>query len=161
MKNAPERLSYRGRPDYVLWPAICSLAVVTLFMAVAGVLYWPTPEVAFFSDNSPVSWLSSAQLWAIAVLALRLAADRTLPVRLGLWLSLAMVVLAFDEQFMLHEHWKYGCINWVDACRHHWVTELPIMLVGIVGAATAVRLHYSLGSQSARIVLWLSLSVGK
>lgn len=129
-------------------------------MLVAATLYWPVPEVAFMSDNSPVSWLSSAQLWAIALLSLRLAVDRSLPLSLGLWLSAAMVMLAFDEQFMLHEHWKYGCINWWNACRYRWLTEAPTLLVGLVGIASAVWLHLSLPSRMARMLLWFSLGTG-
>jgi hypothetical protein len=145
---------------YVLWPAVFCFTLAILFMLVAATLYWPVPEVAFMSDNSPVSWLSSAQLWAIALLSLRSAVDRSLPHSLGLWLSVAMIVLAFDEQFMLHEHWKYGCINWWDACRYRWVTEAPMLLVGMAGIATAVWLHFSLQSRAAHILLWCSLSVG-
>jgi len=142
------------------WPAVASLAAVSLFMLVAAALYWPVPEAAFRSDNSPVSWLSSAQLWAIALLSLRLAADGSLPRSLGTWLSIAMVVLAFDEQFMLHEQWKYGCIQWLEACRYHWVTEIPTALVGVVGTATAVWLHRALDSRNARALIWSALAVG-
>ena len=144
---------------YLLWPAVCYFAVAMLFMLVAAMLYWPAPEVAFLSDNSPVSWLSSAQLWALALLSLRLTMERSLPFALGLWLCAAMIVLAFDEQFMLHELWKYGCLNWWDACRHRWATEAPMLLVGMAGMATAVWLHVALRSRTARILLWCSLAV--
>jgi hypothetical protein len=147
-------------PAFVLWPSILYLVVSVLFMLVATARYWPTPEIAFLSDNSPVSWLSSAQLWAIALLAVRLGADRALPLTAAIWLGAAMVVLGFDEQFMLHEHWKYGCINWWDACRHRWVTELPILLIGLLGAAAMVWLHQLLRARAARILLWSSLGVG-
>ena len=130
------------------------------FMLVATVLYWPTPEIAFLSDNSPVSWLSSAQLWAIAVLSLRMSMDRSLPLATAAWLCAAMVFLACDEQFMLHEHWKYGCHQWIDACRYQWVTELPILMVGLFGTATMVWLHHLIASRAARTVLWSSLAVG-
>jgi hypothetical protein len=146
--------------SYTLWPAGACLTGAVLFMLVAAVLYWPTWEMAFVSDNSPVSWLSSAQLWAIAFVAARLGVDRSLTVAAAAWLSVSMVVLACDEQFMLHEHWKYGCIDWWDACRYHWVTEIPIMVIGLVGAATMVWLHYLMRSRAARIVLWCSFGVG-
>jgi hypothetical protein len=129
-------------------------------MLVATAMYWPNPEIAFLSDQSPVSWLSSAQLWAIALLALRLGADRTLPVAASMWLCAAMMVLAFDEQFMLHEHWKYGCAQWLDACQNRWVTELPIVLVGIVGAATLSWLYILLDARPARVLLACSLGIG-
>lgn len=130
------------------------------FMVAAVIWYWPTPEFAFLSDNSPVSWLSSAQLWAIALLALRLGADRSLPVLASIWLGSAMIVLACDEQFMFHEHWKYGCHQWLSACSHRWVTEFPIIAVGVVGAATMVWLDRLLPNRLARSWLWSSLAVG-
>lgn len=130
------------------------------FMAVAAAWYWPTPEFAFLSDNSPVSWLSSAQLWTIALLALRLGTDRSLPVSASFWLGGAMVVLACDEQFMFHEHWKYGCHQWLPACSRRWVAEFPIIVVGVVGAATMVWLHRLLPNRLARGWLWASLAVG-
>ena len=130
------------------------------FMVVAVIWYWPTPEFAFLSDNSPVSWLSSAQLWSIALLTVRLGTDRSLPVSVSVWLGGAMIVLACDEQFMFHEHWKYGCHQWLPACGHRWGTELPIIAVGVVGAATMVWLHRLLPNRYARGWLWSSLAVG-
>jgi hypothetical protein len=146
--------------SFALWPAVLCLAGATLFMLVATATYWPNPEIAFLSDQSPVSWLSSAQLWAIALLALRLGVDRTLPIAASVWLGLAMMILAFDEQFMLHEHWKYGCAQWLDACQNHWITELPIVLVGVVGAATLAWLYSLLNTRSARVLLACSLGIG-
>ena len=143
------------------WAAGFTLAGAVLFMALAVAWYWPTPELAFVSDNSPVSWLSSAQLWAVAFVALRLGAERSLPALTAAWLGGAMMLLACDEQFMLHEHWKYGCHQWLDACRaHHWVTELPILAVAIAGSATIARLHYLLRDRACRLWLWSSLAVG-
>lgn len=146
--------------EFSMWPAILYLSISLTFIAVTIVLYWPLPKLAFLSDNSPVSWLSSAQLWALVLLAIRLNADRVLPVALGVWLSLAMLILAFDEQFMLHEHWKYGCINWMDICQYRMITEMPIMLIGIAGVYTAYRLHVILYSYRARLMLWMAICVG-
>ena len=123
-------------------------------------MYWPTPELAFASDNTPVSWLSSAQLWALVLLSLRLTIDRTLPVAIGMSLCLAMTALAFDEQFMFHEQWKYGCHAWWNACRYRWVAEAPTIMLGAVGAATALLLHGRLPSRPAQMLLWLALTVG-
>lgn len=155
-----EQGSLNPRP-FTSWSAVFTLAGALLFMALAAAWYWPTPELAFVSDNSPVSWLSSAQLWAIALVALRLGADRSLPVLASVWLAGAMIVLACDEQFMFHEHWKYGCHQWFDACRsHRWVTEAPILAVAIVGAATIAWLHHLLRDRGCRLWLWSSLVVG-
>lgn len=138
-----------------------TLAGAMLFMALAVAWYWPTPELAFASDNSPVSWLSSAQLWAIALVALRLGADRCLPVFTATWLAGAMMLLACDEQFMFHEHWKYGCHQWLDACRTHpWVTEAPMLAVATAGTATIAHLQGLLRDRGCRLWLWSSLTVG-
>ena len=144
----------------MVWPALACLATSISFLAVAVFLYWPAPELAFVSDNTPVSWLSSAQLWALMLLSLRLTTDRTLPATVGLWLALAMAVLAFDEQFLFHEQWKYGCHQWWETCRSYWVTEAPIILVGCLGVITATILHSLLPSPQARTLLWSALAVG-
>lgn len=112
------------------------------------------------SDNTAISWLSSAQLWAMAVLALRLTSERTLPALLGWWLALSMTVLACDEQFMLHEQWKYGCIDWLPACRYWVITELPMLSVAVFGVASIVWFACAIRSRAARTMLWASLLVG-
>lgn len=143
-----------------LLPSAFSLLAAMVFMLTATLLYWPSPEIAFRTDESPVAWLSSAQMWGMALLALRLARDSILPRTLCFWLALAMAGMAFDEQFMLHEHWKYGCIDWFAQCRHAWVTELPMFLVGALGVATALWLHKSLPQRPLQALLWAALCVG-
>lgn len=147
-------------PRFRLLPGMLLLAAVLIFMGVAAVMYWPEPEVAFRSDLSPVSWLSSALLLSIAVLAIRQLTDRGLSRWLAIWLGLAIFVLALDEQFMFHEQWKYGCTAWLEACRYAWVKEAPTLLVGIVGLLTAGVLHRALPPGRARLVLWLALATG-
>lgn len=143
----------RGRGPAVgfdAWPAALALALAALYMGTAAALYAPSPEAAFLSDNSPVAWLSSAQLWAISMLAVHAAANRVLPRALALWLALALAALAFDEQFLFHERWKYGCTAWLSACRQAWVRELPTLAVGVVGLATAAWLHRAVPAGAAR-----------
>ncbi|MES2935945.1 MAG: hypothetical protein V4805_20950 [Pseudomonadota bacterium] len=145
---------------YPLLPSMLCLGGALLFMTVSALLYWPAPEVAFRTDNSPVAWLSSAQLWAMAILTLRLWQDSTMPRGLCLWLCVGMMGMAFDEQFMLHEHWKYRCLEWWSACRFGWVTELPMLLVAALGVFTGVWLHRSLPGRTQRLQCWLALGVG-
>lgn len=146
--------------DFSLAPFAVCLIGSALFLIVSAFLYWPAPEVAFRTDDSPAAWLSSAQLWAMALLALRLYRERALPRSLCLWLCAAMMAMAFDEQFMLHEHWKYECGHWFAACRHAWLTEAPMLLVALLGSATVLWLHRQLRSRAARVLLWLALGVG-
>ena len=146
--------------EFSLWPAIVYVSLALIFIALTIVLYWPLAKLAFLSDNSPVSWFSSAQLWALVVLAMRLNTERVLPVALGAWLTLAMLILAFDEQFMLHEHWKYGCIDWIDICQYRVITEMPMILIGVAGVYTAYRLHMILYHRNARLILWAAISIG-
>lgn len=148
------------RTEYAPWPTSVYLLVVFFFMGISATLAWPQPEMAFRSDNSPVSWLSAAQLWAMSVLAIRLAAERVLPVAGGLWLGLAMAGMAFDEQFMFHEQWKYGCAAWVGICRYGWARELPMLMSGVLGVLTAVWLHRALPRGLARVQLWGAIAVG-
>jgi hypothetical protein len=142
------------------WPGVLCLAFAVFFMAISALLYWPTPEVAFRTDDSPVAWLSSAQLWAMAVLALRLWQEAALPRGLALWLAAAMAEMAFDEQFMLHEHWKYNCASWLDACHASWVRELPMLLVGVLGLLSAAWLYRTMVSRWQRAQLGLALGIG-
>lgn len=143
-----------------LLPGIMALAAAALFMLAAGALYWPEPEIAFRTDDSPVAWLSSAQLWAGGLVAIRLWQERALPRLLCLWLALASFEMACDEQFMLHEHWKYQCVEWIDACRMKWVTELPMLLVALFGAATGLWLHRAIRQRWLRREMWLAVLVG-
>lgn len=129
-------------------------------MLVAAWLYWPTPEVAFRTDESPVAWLSSAQLWGLALLATRLWRDSPLPRGLCLWLAAAMAALAFDEQFMLHEQWKHSCSDWIRFCRFEWMRELPMYLVGSLGTVTGVIVGRHLPKGPLRGVLGLAVAVG-
>ncbi len=152
--------SLREEHSFSFYPGLLCLAGSVIFMTVSCFLYWPEPEVAFLTDNSPVAWLSSAQLWAMALLALRLWRESVLPRALCIWLNIAMMEMAFDEQFMLHEHWKYGCKQWLTACSIGWVTELPMILVGVLGVVTAAWIHYSLANRVARIQLWLAVGIG-
>lgn len=150
----------RDDDGFSLLPGIVCLVGSILFLIVSAYLYWPAPEVAFRTDDSPAAWLSSAQLWAMALLALRLWHERLLPRRLSLWLGVAMMGMSFDEQFMLHEQWKYGCAQWINACRIGWITEAPMLLVAVLGAATAVWLHRSLPGRRAKMQLWLAIGIG-
>lgn len=141
-------------------PTIVSVSVSIVFMLVAAALYWPMHQLAFISDDSPVSWLSSAQLWAIAVISLRYCFDKTIPLYPAMWLCAAMVLLAFDEQFMFHEQWKFGCLEWLSICEYQWVRELPMILVALFGAATIIWLHDLVPLAPARAVLWSAFGVG-
>lgn len=145
---------------YTPWIGWAYVSLVVIFMVCASALSWPLPELAFRSDNSPVSWLSSAQLWAIGVIVARLLVEQAIPRLLGTVLLLAMVVMAFDEQFMLHELWKYGCDEWFDACRYAWVRDGPIVLVGVGGVAAAAWLHQVIPPGWARGHLWSSIALG-
>lgn len=139
-----------------LMPLVLAIILIGIFMA----LRWPFWEQSLMSDQSPAAWLSSAQLLALAFLACRLGLDHTLEPGLSMWLTLAMAMLAFDEQFMLHEYWKYGCPNWIAACNHSWVRELPMMCVALFGAITLTYLAWSVHDRLFRRILYASLGVG-
>lgn len=112
------------------------------------------------SDQSPASWLSSAQLLGVFFLSLRLGQDGTLPRGLSYLLSAGMLVLALDENFMLHEQWKYGCAAWLLACKYGWVRELPILAVGTIGFLAVVLLMRKIPERLPRAVLSSGLAIG-
>lgn len=142
------------------WIAPALLSAVIGFLLLGAWIDAPNWERAFRSDNSPASWLSSALLLALCTTALRLTAERCLPWRLGVWLTLAFAVLALDEQFMLHELWKFRCHEWTDACRWGAVREAPMLAVAVVGLFSLARLHLALSHRSTRALLWAGFTVG-
>lgn len=146
-------------PAFSPWPGGAALAACIAFMACATWLSWPMPQAAFRSDDSPVSWLSSAQLWALAFVSLQLGSQRLLRPGLAAWLALAMAMMAFDEQFMWHEQWKHGCPLGPGLCAHGWLRELPMLAVALVGVLTAAWLHRAL-PRAARVWLWAGIATG-
>lgn len=150
----------RTAPPPHPWVASVLLAAVTGFLLLGAWIYAPSWERAFRSDGSPTSWLSSALLLALCTTALRLTAERCLPRALGVWLTLAFAVLALDEQFMLHELWKFRCHEWTDACRWGAVREAPMLAVAVVGLFSLAWLHRALSHRSTRALLWAGFAVG-
>src|SRR5574343_385143 len=102
------------------------LAAVLGYLLLSAWILAPAWERAFRSDASPVAWLSSALLLTLSITTLRLMGERALPPLLGAWLTLAFAVLALDEQFMLHELWKFRCHEWTTACQYSTVREAPM-----------------------------------
>ena len=150
--------------DSSVRPWVAAGAGALVYCGLSAWAAMPVWESAFGSDRSPVSWLSAALLLAIACLAVRLALDASLPRALAAWLAAAVFALALDEQFLLHERWKFGCSALFPPCA--WETggailrELPLLLVGVVGAITALRLNRYLPSPGQRAGLWTSIAIG-
>jgi hypothetical protein len=139
---------------------LCILLACIAFMLLSAWVFYPSWERAFRSDASPVSWLSSALLITLSVLSLRLFADGSLSPRWALWLACSFSALALDEQFMLHEQWKYRCELWWSACRYETVREAPILLIGLVGGLTVLGLHRKLSNRMSQCLIWAALTVG-
>lgn len=147
-------------PPPHLWVAPALLCAVLGFLLLSAWIFAPGWERAFRSDSSPVAWLSGALLLTLSITALRLTAERGLPRPLGVWLVLAFAALALDEQFMLHELWKFRCHEWTDACRWAAVREAPMLAVAVVGLITLAWLHRALLHTGTRALLWAGLTVG-
>jgi hypothetical protein len=139
---------------------IIPIILSTSLMATFAYLSWPMWEQSFGSDMSPAAWLSSAQLLAAALLASRLVFEKALPSFFGHLLALALWILALDEQFMLHEQWKFGCQNWWSACAHLWVRELPTICVAFFGFAFLLKLLLLNRERSFRSLALGALTVG-
>ena len=142
------------------WVASALLCAVLGYLLLAAWLFAPGWERAFRSDASPVAWLSSALLLTLSITALRLVGERALPRLLGAWLAVAFLVLALDEQFMLHELWKFRCHEWTAACQYSTVREAPMLAVAAIGLLTLAWLHHALSHRSTRALLWAGLAVG-
>jgi hypothetical protein len=144
------------RISFGLLPLIFALGLMVAF----AFLRSPNWQQSFASDLSPAAWLSSAQLLGAALLAVRLSIDRLLPQYLGALLAIALWLLALDEQFMLHEQWKYGCQAWLKACSYLWVRELPIILVALLGTVFLRKLWQLKIDIEFRFLVAASLAVG-
>lgn len=138
-------------------PALSIPLLALAFIAVAAALAAPDWEAAFRSDESPVSWLSGVLLAANAALCARLGVEGRLPPWLALTAAPGLAWLAVDEQFLLHEHWKYGCADWLAVCRdafagHAGIRELPTVLVGVIGLPVVIGLGRCLPGPAARLL---------
>lgn len=150
--------SHRPAPHRGVAPAL--LVAVLGYLLLSAWVYAPAWERAFRSDASPVAWLSSALLLTLSITGLRLVGDRALPRLLGGWLAVAFGVLAMDEQFMLHELWKFRCHEWTAACQYSTVREAPMLAVAAIGLLTLAWLHRALLHPGTRGLLWAGLAVG-
>lgn len=139
-----------------LAPALIALGLMVIF---AG-MHWPFWTKSFSSDFSPAAWLSASLLLAAACLSARLGIEGVLGWRLSLWLSLALFGLALDEQFLLHERWKYGCERWLVLCAQAWVRDLPVYLVAVLGAVSLGMMFRVIADGIVRRLLVASLGVG-
>lgn len=144
-------------------PITATLLIVAgtiVFMLVAAWEYSPWWERAFRSDDSPVSWLSSALLVATATLAGKLTSDRVFKPKTGTILTLAMLVLALDEQFQLHERFKFGLAPHWGGERWPWIGDVPTLLVGVGGLLFLVRFWFQIRRQSARVLMFAAVAIG-
>jgi hypothetical protein len=128
------------------------VAASVLFMVIAAWLSQPWWEYAFLSDDSAVSWLSSALLMANAAVAFTLALSGALPIVLGSVIAAALAVLSADEQFLLHERFKQFVPPWLE--------NAPTVLVGIGGVVVLVLLRRSVRSQPAHRLIAASVALG-
>jgi hypothetical protein len=136
-----------------------------LFMAVAAWASRPWWEYAFLSDDSPVSWLSSALLMANAAVAGKLTVDGSLRRWIGSSLAIVLVVLALDEQFMLHERFKYTYTSAGTTSIHpgtlpRAVGDLSTVLVGLGGIGFGLLFAREVSSKPARGLMGVAVAIG-
>jgi hypothetical protein len=136
------------------WWLHTSAVVGTVIVVMAWAAWTALPwwEYAFLSDDSPVSWLSSALLMANAAVALNLSLTRVLAPFIGGPMALALALMALDEQFLLHERFKAS----VPAV----MGNAPAMLMGIGGLGILVVLMNSVRSLAARWLFAIAVVVG-
>ena len=130
--------------------AVVGTAVLVMAWAAWTALPWW--EYAFLSDDSAVSWLSSALLMANAAVALNLSLTRVLPPFIGGPMALALALMAIDEQFLLHERFK--------TLAPALIGNAPALLVGVGGLGILVVLLNSVRSAAARWLCSIAVVVG-
>ena len=123
-----------------------------LFMAFVSWTAQPWWEYAFLSDDSAVSWLSSALLMANAAVALNLGLAGLLRPGLGVLMAAALSVLSADEHFLLHERFKES----VPAP----TGDAPTALVRIGGVAVLFLLNREIKTAAARYLIVAAVAVG-
>lgn len=127
---------------HYLWSLnLAPVLIAIIFILLSTFQARPFWQQAFRSDHSTISWLSSAQLWSIALVTLLLAKDQRIPLLLGSWFFVSVLLMAMDEQFQFHEQWKYGCAEWVNWCGSVWAKELPIFSVALLGSISSYYLY--------------------
>lgn len=131
---------------------IVLLAAVCGFMAVCAWNAAPWWEYAFFADDSPVSWLSSALLLANAAVAVRLTIERSIHAVGGTALAVSLVALAIDEQFLVHERIKEASPG--------PFADWPTWLVFVAGLLLATALSRGVASRPARLLFVTAVGVG-
>ena len=130
-------------------------AIVGFVVAMMGAAAWrslPWWEYAFLSDDSAVSWLSSALLMANAAVALNLSVTGVLSLAGGSLMTLALAVMSADEQFLLHERFQ----NTVPG----WLGNAPTVLVGVGGIGVLILLNRSVKAPAARYLIGAAVAVG-
>lgn len=130
--------------------AILGAAIAVMTAAAWASLPWW--EYAFLSDDSPVSWLSSALLMANAAVALNLALTRSLQPVLGSVIAAALAVMSADEHFLLHERFKQSVPVWMG--------DGPTVLVGVGGVGVLILLNRSVKAPAARYLIGAAVAVG-
>jgi hypothetical protein len=149
-------------PRLAATSAAVVLAAIPLYLAVAFAVSWPWPQVAFRSDGSPVSWLSSVLLGACATLclALGIVRDRMFP-----WwvISAGLAWMTLDEQLLLHERLKdrilYGVFAGDVDAMGRW-GNAPLLAYALGGLCVIVVLRYTLQATAARRLLAAAVGVG-
>ena len=150
-----------NRPRWWVHTAIVVGGAV-LFMAIAAWQSQPWWEYAFLSDDSAVSWLSSALLMANGAVALKLTLDGSVSRWFGGALTMVLVALAIDEQFMLHEWFKYNFADPAspDRALPALVGDLPTLLVGAGGVVMLFGFSRVVGSKTARGLMTAAVVLG-
>ena len=123
-----------------------------LFMAFMSWTSQPWWEYAFLSDDSAVSWLSSALLMANAAVALNLGLAGPLRPGLGVLMATALSVLSADEHFLLHERFKESVPGPLG--------DAPTALVGVGGVALLFLLNRDIKTAAARSLVFTAVAVG-
>ena len=130
-------------------------AIVGFVVTVMGAAAWtslPWWEYAFLSDDSAVSWLSSALLLANAAVALNLVLTGSLPRVLGSAIATALAAMSVDEHFVLHERFKQSVPLWMG--------DGPTVLVGVGGIGVLILLNRSVKLLAARYLIGAAVAVG-
>jgi hypothetical protein len=129
--------------------------VVSAAIAVMALAAWtslPWWEYAFLSDDSAVSWLSSALLMANAAVALNLALTGSVQPVLSSVVATALAVMSVDEHFLLHERFKQSVPVWMG--------DGPTVLVGVGGIGVLILLNRSVKVPAARYLIGAAVAVG-
>jgi hypothetical protein len=136
-------------------PVFVFIAFPLVVLGVTMYVQYPFWTQIFVSERGAATWVSSMLLCCAASVALLTGA---LSEKKYLWFifACALLFLAADERFMIHEYLKHCILYYLfqnDPHRMGYAGDLPVVAAGIAGTAVAVSFFLRTATLSSRLLI--------